>query len=285
METLEQLSHSTIRINCIKEVKNDSGKIIKFRSRGTGFFYELRVGDKIHDVLVTNKHVIKNAVEGELVFTLKGEDGKPVYSEQRTFKVKNFKNDFLMHPDPNVDLCIMPMGKILTGLKLNKLKAFYLKVPESFLPEKDAWDKLIQGNEVIMVGYPKGLIDEANNAPIMRSGITSTAPRLNYRGKEEFLIDMPVYKGSSGSPVFIKNPKVKTEKIEKGTRIRNYFDYKLIGIVYATPVYKLTDGSTKIEILPIEEMETKTKSEIKLPMNLGVVIKSHQLEVFKSMIK
>jgi hypothetical protein len=39
--------------------------------------------------------------------------------------------------------------------------------------------------------------------PILRRGVTATHPKINYLGRSEFLVDVAVYPGSSGSPIFL----------------------------------------------------------------------------------
>lgn len=56
--------------------------------------------------------------------------------------------------------------------------------------------------DIIMVGYPSGLIDVFNNAPIIRTGRTATNIKNKYDNSEIFQIDVATVKGSSGSPVF-----------------------------------------------------------------------------------
>ena len=43
--------------------------------------------------------------------------------------------------------------------------------------------------EIIMIGYPVGIWDSANNMPIVRKGITATRPDIDYEGRKEFMID------------------------------------------------------------------------------------------------
>jgi hypothetical protein len=68
-----------------------------------------------------------------------------------------------------------------------------------------------------MIGYPAGLYDERNASPIWRIGIIATSPLVGYAFTplyqkayklpsfiDGFLVDAPVYPGSSGSAVVIK---------------------------------------------------------------------------------
>ena len=286
MKTEEQLSHCTIKLSCVKEKTNDKGDTIKYKTSGTGFFINTRIEGVLHSLLVTNKHVIKDAISASLVFTMKDAAGNPEYGKHITYNIDNFEDAFFLHPDTNIDLCAMPMTNIHRALQTAKLRVFVRNTPSSFLLSEEEWSNTSQGEEVLMVGYPKGLIDNRNNAPIMRRGITATSPKLDYKGKAQFLIDMPVFKGSSGSPVFLKKPTMKTNKVKEGTQIISSFEYKLLGIVYASPMYKVSDEETAIEIMPIEDMDKSEKRELKMPMNLGVVIKSSQLtEIINLIIK
>ena len=70
-----------------------------------------------------------------------------------------------------------------------------------------------------MIGYPIGLIDEYNNKPIVRKGITATTYNIDYNGKKEFLIDIACFPGSSGSPIFIRRDGLGIAKDSQGKQI------------------------------------------------------------------
>ena len=57
-------------------------------------------------------------------------------------------------------------------------------------------------DEVTFVGYPNGLFDSKSGTPIARRGVTATPITLDYEGWPAFLVDAPVFGGSSGSPVY-----------------------------------------------------------------------------------
>ncbi len=132
--------------------------------------------------------------------------------------------------------------------------------------------------EIYMIGYPRGLWDETNNMPIVREGITATAPYLDYNGAKEFLIDIAAFGGSSGSPVFLYNSSGYADKsgsINVG-RSRLF----LLGVLYAGPQFTI-DGEV-IKLVPGTSSE-KVKSQIQ--MNLGYVIKSSEILGFKTILK
>lgn len=111
----EQLAHATIRIEC----KLEDGRV----STGTGFFFrflEDKIADRHVPCLVTNKHVIHDAKEGKLIFTLTAKDGGPDIGKQYAWSITDgFKNAWIQHPDPNVDLAIMPIAQLLSSSREN----------------------------------------------------------------------------------------------------------------------------------------------------------------------
>ena len=60
-------------------------------------------------------------------------------------------------------------------------------------------------------------------------GKTATHPNINYKGKEEFVAHIPVYKGSSGSPIFLLSEQfyTKARSYDQGQDF-----VRLLGIAY-----------------------------------------------------
>ena len=63
------------------------------------------------------------------------------------------------------------------------------------------WSLFKHMDDVIMIGYPKGIYDEKNNQPIFLKGSLTANPSLDCFGKHMFLIDVAVYIGLSVVPV------------------------------------------------------------------------------------
>ncbi len=102
----EQLAHSTVRI----EIETASGA----RGTGTGFFYRFAEDGKQHlPAIVTNRHVIEGAAMGKFHVTLTGSDGNPDYNSHEVYGLDNFEQRWIPHPDPNIDLCAMPIGPLV----------------------------------------------------------------------------------------------------------------------------------------------------------------------------
>jgi len=88
----EQLSYSTIRIECVL----GSGGC----KTGTGFFYGLNMSPNQHTpVIVTNKHVIEEASVGRFVMTRKDDNGAPIVDRHICIELDKFSSRWTHHPD------------------------------------------------------------------------------------------------------------------------------------------------------------------------------------------
>jgi hypothetical protein len=245
-----------VRIEC-KLSNNETGT-------GTGFFYtfDLAGGARL-PVIVTTRHAIRGAVLGRLRFTTATRDSLPSNGNYFTFSLGKFEQRWIPHPDPDIDLCIMPMAPIEKELEKKRISIFYVPFDASSLPGKETMESLGAIEDIIMVGYPNGIWDKTNNLPIFRKGITATHPKFDYNGKEEFLIDAACFPGSSGSPVLRLNGGL-----------------LLLGVLYAGPQY-MVNG--EIEIVNVPTVQ-KTMAVSRIPNNLGVVMKSKKIREFESIL-
>lgn len=257
----DQLTHSTIRIEC----KTNCGIC-----SGTGFYFNFLLSeDKTCGVpcIVTNKHVVNDAIDGTLSFSCKIND----ITHNETIHIKEFKQAWIFHPDPNIDLCIMPVMPILESLTKQGKQPIIVWFDKTLIPTKEQIDNLTAIEDIIMIGYPDGIWDSINNKPIFRKGITATHPKYNFNGKKEFLIDAACFPGSSGSPVIIVNQGsyANGNGIAIGNRL--YF----MGIMYAGPQH------TAAGEIRFATPTTYTR----IPNNLGAVIKAEQLLVFDKILE
>lgn len=254
---------STCRIVC------DQG-----RSIGTGFLFTFTdKNDKnvFYPLLITNKHVIAGASTASIRFNVKSS----TQPEIKFYDVEllNVTNQFLMHPEADVDLCALPLSEAF-----NKMQSDGFDPDTFFFTEENIKGllNLTPIEEVYMIGYPNGLWDEVNNRPITRKGITASDINQKWNGKSEFMIDMACFGGSSGSPVFIMNEGsyVIDTGIAMGTR------FLLAGILYAGPLVNI-NGTVDIVNVPTSSVAVTNS---KIMMNLGFVINSSKLLSFKSLL-
>lgn len=192
----DQLLFTTIRIETITP---------KGVGTGTGFIFSRHVPDEGTMLfLVTNKHVVKDAIKGSLFF-VQSDGVEPILGKRVDITIEGFNNRWFGHPDASIDVCVMPLVPVINEVAQAGFQVFYRAVPQELVPNDEIIENLNAVEEVVFIGYPNGIYDQVNLMPIVRRGITATHPQLKYDGKPIFLIDAGVFPGSSGSPVFILN--------------------------------------------------------------------------------
>lgn len=166
----------------------------------TGFFYEKNASL----YLVTNRHVVldetKN-IKPELLRLKLHKDPNdltknididiPLYSDG--------KAKWHSHPDysaKKIDIAIIEIDS-------EKLKPYSFKaLSASTFLRKDY--SLAMGEDVMVLGFPRGLSDAKHNLPINRSAMIASAYSVDFQGNPYFLIDANLHPGMSGSPVFTR---------------------------------------------------------------------------------
>ncbi|MGI2096178.1 trypsin-like peptidase domain-containing protein [Shewanella glacialipiscicola] len=268
---IEQLIHSTVRIQCEDGKGNTSS--------GSGYvFFFCEKDEQSIPCIVTNKHVVAGAQKGSFNLTMKGEDGKPKLGLHEVITLDNLSKFWLSHPNPNVDLAIIPIGPILNQAESQGKSFYYIPLSKSVLADESLLSTLSSMEEIVMIGYPNGIWDAKHNLPIIRRGITATHPKLPLNGKPEFLIDAACFPGSSGSPVFLANIGSFVDHrgaLVVGTRIA------LLGTLYAGPQHTTT-GEVVVVAVPTD---SKSISVGTIPNNLGLVIHASELLAFEQVIE
>jgi hypothetical protein len=273
LSILEQLCFSTTRI----ETENAAGG--KFT--GTGFFFNLQIEDKIVPIVITNKHVIQGMNKGMFKLTKSDTNNNPIHSSHFTVSFNtDFEKMWMLHPEAEVDLCILPFNQLVVAAKQMGHSLFYRAFDNTLIPDKMKMETLDVVEDIMMIGYPNGLWDATNNMPIIRRGITATDPKIDYNGKKEFLIDAACFPGSSGSPIIICNKGGYTDK--QGTLNWGASRLFFLGILYAGPQLTVTGD---IKIVTIPSLQQKALSVSHIPNNLGYIIKSEKILDFIPVIK
>lgn len=176
----------------------------------------------------------------------------------------------------------MVINDLIEQARANGIDPYFKAITTDFSISNFNIQELTPVEDIVMIGYPIGLIDEVNNKPVVRKGITATDIRLDYNGRKEFLIDAACFHGSSGSPVFLRKMGLSKEDIDNGFNISLHPTYAFLGVLYAGPVEKV-DGEIKIKTIP-----TSTQmpySEHEHTINLGFVIKNEKVVELFSLIK
>lgn len=236
-------------------------KIDGNNSTGTGFIYIYDFGGKAKIFLVTNRHVVEPNQNGLINFHA----SKNSYPNKEldlgrkitiTLNSDHWQQWWKFHPDPNVDIAVLDFTVIENTLDQRKQHVFYKALSNSLLVSADEYPDISSIQQVVYVGYPKGLIDNQNLLPIARSGYTASPIKFDFDGKRQFLIDSAVYPGSSGSPVCILNEG--TPFIDRNNKIHtDKTRFIFLGV--------LTGVQT--------ERQANNPNEVKHYLNLGHVVK------------
>jgi len=268
----EQLTYSTVRIEC--ELK--TGGV----STGTGFFFDF-LEDKEKNthvpVVITNKHVVRNAKKGKIIITKANEQGEPLDTQHFSVSFENFESFWKLHPDSDVDLCAMPIAPFINEANRKGEKLFYIPLTKELLPTEKHKEELSALEDVLMIGYPNGIWDEVNNMPILRKGSTATHPLNDYNGKKEVMIDIAAFPGSSGSPVLIFNEGGYRDK--RGNTYMGINRIILLGVLYAGP-----QATAKGEIIMTPDFQKPTVIS-SIPNNLGLIIKAERILELEELFK
>ena len=260
---IEEWMFSTIRINTTDE------KGENWVSTGFIFGYPVSKEQSI-PFLVTNRHVIENQISIEL-HLIKEKDGKPDLDNTITLPITDLENHWHFHPNPKMDVAIMPFGRIVRHIEKGGSQIFFKLVSGSLIPSLDEYHEMDAMEEILFIGYPSGLYDQKNNTPIIRKGSTATPIYLNYNGDPKYLIDATVFPGSSGSPVFIIDNNIhwgKADRMPKDSRIL------FVGIVSNNITFD-NEGTMITQEKPVKSQKIPLIFE---NFHLGIVFKPEMIK-------
>lgn len=264
MSLSEMITYSTVLIRC-KYKDGTSGT-------GTGFIMDLckdNEKNKSIPVIITNKHVVENNIECTFEFCLADSEGNPIDKEVHGVKYDNV--EWIMHPNQDVDLCCLPLTQVLNLFNEKSIRIFYIPLETELIPTPDKVAQFSALENIVMIGYPIGLSDNYNHKPIIRRGSTATHLKNNYQGKNDFLVDMACFPGSSGSPIFILNE----GSYQIGNTLYAGSRILLAGILYAGPQYSASG------IISFSNLPNVPVPIVNIPTNLGIAIKSSEILEFE----
>ena len=242
---------------------------------GTGFYFVFDLEDnKKIPVIITNKHVLNGNSNEDVQFSL-----HYVQNDRPSEEVINiiYSTNWIFHD--YYDLAFTFINPLFEQIKTQGKQVFMIPITEELIWKNDKLEELTSVENVLMFGYPIGLYDHKNILPLIRNGITSSHPAIDYNGEKIGVVDMACFPGSSGSPIFIINEGNFTDKKKKALVTGNRIIF--LGILYSGPVYN-SKGEIIVENIPTQQVVRSVTPQM---INLGYYIKAQVILDFKSTIK
>ena len=169
------------------------------RTVGTGFLIsEIAPDGSPRTVLVTAGHVFSKmpGAEARIGYRIENADGSWSYSPQKlTIRDADGKKLWTQHPSR--DVAVMSITAPEPFAKA--------AIPLTWLAEDDTFqaNQVGAGDEMMALGFPRGLAANQAGFPILRSGRVASFPVAPAKSFPTFLLDFTVFPGNSGGPVFM----------------------------------------------------------------------------------
>ena len=169
------------------------------RTVGTGFLISAPGADgKPRTVLITANHVFQKmpGASAKIGYRIANADGSWSYSPL-PLKIRDDAGHELWTHHPDRDIAAISI----------KAPAEFAKaaLPQGYLAADDTFTtyEVNAGDEMMALGFPRGLSANAAGFPILRSGRVASYPLGPAKIYPTFLLDFSVFPGNSGGPVFI----------------------------------------------------------------------------------
>ena len=152
--------------------------------------------------LVTNRHVIEGF--SELVVRLEGASGSS-HADVRVHAAPAGDSPYWVgHPDPEVDIAVTRVRPAVVKGQSLEADATSQRAAASRSELKAAG--FGEGDAVFVLGFPMGLVDESLHLAIVRQGTVARCRDVYEGASPAYLLDVTVFPGNSGSPVFARLP-------------------------------------------------------------------------------
>ena len=228
----------------------------RFIPVGTGFL----IGYKGFIVFVTAKHVIEN--DEDIYFCWNAKD-----IEVRRMKFKDIKkhSEWVFHDNLRIDIAVrlFRLAHDLDDVKLLQEPLF------------EKFEKVIEGDDILFLGFPLSISEPNRVHPVVRNGI------IAYRQENKsFLIDASVFPGSSGRPVFLKTSAISYE--DGKFHIGKIREPKLVGMITRYISYEdiAISQQTKMPRVIFSE-----NAGLGVVLSLDLIIEVLESKRFKSLIE
>jgi hypothetical protein len=193
MDLSVELMHATVQLE--QPLGNGT------RTVGTGFLIsEVAPDGRPKTVLVTANHVFQQ-MPGQMArigYRVQNSDGSWSYSPQ-PIRIRDQGGHALWTRHPARDVAAITITAPPEFAKA--------AIPEDYLASDDTFTKyqVEAGDELMALGFPRGLAANQAGFPILRSGRIASYPVAPAKIFPTFLLDFSVFPGNSGGPVFMHN--------------------------------------------------------------------------------
>jgi hypothetical protein len=174
---------------------------------GTGFLYgrfDKQVDDKSKSYnvfLVTNKHVLEDMRQIYLKFNSANDASSKDYAVDLI--AKNGKHLWIGHPEAHVDVAALTINASMLKQELRKY-AFFQSDAHVFASDQLKSEGVSEGDNVFVLGFPMGMVDQERQYVICRTGIVARIRDFLEDKATDFLVDATVFPGNSGGPVILR---------------------------------------------------------------------------------
>jgi hypothetical protein len=189
------LSHQLIQATVQLEQPLGNGT----RTVGTGFLIATTAPDgQPRTILVTANHVLDKmpGAVAHIGYRFANADGSWTYSPQN-LRIRDAQGHELWTHHPSRDVA---------AISITAPPAFAkAAIPEDYLATDETFSKFQvgAGDEMMALGFPRGLSANQAGFPILRSGRVASYPIAPAKMFPTFLMDFAVFPGNSGGPVFM----------------------------------------------------------------------------------
>lgn len=167
--------------------------------------------------LITNRHVLDDEEQLTILRTwMPADGGDPALVEVRLPLRDGDQSLWASHANPDVDVVAINVTEAIHA-GLRRYPGFTrMLAEEDFLaaPTLLVEQNISAGDDVLLIGFPLGLLEAGGAEPILRQGILASRPGQKVLEQSEdgervyevpgFRIDAGVAPGASGSPVVLK---------------------------------------------------------------------------------
>ena len=191
MDLSVELIHATVQL---EQPLGDGTRTV-----GTGFLITSSGPDGApRTILVTANHVLAKmpGAEARVGYRIANPDGSWSYSPQ-TLRIRDAGGGKLWTAHPSRDVAAISITAPEPFAKA--------AIPLSWLAEDDTFaaNRVGAGDEMMALGFPRGLSANQAGFPILRAGRVASYPLAPSSVFPTFLLDFSVFPGNSGGPVFM----------------------------------------------------------------------------------